>query len=127
MTAVAVDWKAAADKWRALARKWEARAKVNVAAAEELADLRARSAGAVEQAKATARALAFAEMAEPLAAGEIRAAAAGRLTETQTATLLDSLDLTFYIRDDGDVDTAKVRTLIDAIAPPTDPARRRSA
>jgi hypothetical protein len=55
-----------------------------------------------------------------LAAAEVRAAAAGRLTDEQLVTLLDGLNLSAFVGDDGEVDQAKVVKFVDGIAPKTD-------
>lgn len=121
------DWKAEAEKAKALQRKWEDRAKANSGAAKELEELRKASMSDQEKAVADAVALArtqtLAEVGSHLAAAEVRVAAAGRLDDAQLGTLLDSIDLTRFILDDGSVDTDKVKALVDGIAPsqaPTD-------
>jgi hypothetical protein len=115
------DLAAEVDKWRAQARKHEDRAKANAAAAKELEQLRASmmtdQEKAVAEATAAARAETLVEMGGKLAAAEIRAAAAGRLDDTQLATLIDGIDPARFVTDTGEVDTDRVRTFVDGIAP----------
>lgn len=118
------DWKAEAEKWTALARKHEERAKANSKAAKDLEELRQQSMTdqekAVEQAKAEARAAAFTEVGGKLAAAEVRAAAAGRLSAEQVDTLLDGLNVSRFLTEDGDVDGERVAAFVDGIAPKQD-------
>jgi len=72
---------------------------------------------AVEKAKAEGRTEATQAMGEKLVAAEIRAVAAGRLTNEQLVTLLDRLNLASFVNDDGEVDEAKVVKFVDGIAP----------
>lgn len=75
---------------------------------------------AVAVAKTEGRAEAMQALGSKLAAAEIRAAAAGRLNDEQLVTLLDGLNLTAFVNDDGEVDQAKVVKFVDGIAPKTD-------
>lgn len=72
---------------------------------------------AIDEAKATARADALAEVGSKIAAAEFKAAAAGRLDDAQMTTLLSGLDLKAFLDDSGDVDPAKVKTFVDTVAP----------
>lgn len=115
------------DKWKSQARKHEDRAKANAAAAKELEQVRAESMTeqerAVAEASAKARAETLAEVGGRLAASEVRVAAAGRLDDEQLAVILDSVDLTKFLMEDGQVDTDRVRAFVDGITPkPTDNA-----
>lgn len=115
------DWKAEAEKIKAEARKWEDRAKANSTAAKELEQLRQSAMTdqekAVAEAKATGRLEALVEAAGKVASAEIKAAAAGRLTDDQVSTLLEGLNLAAFVGEDGEVDAAKVKTFVDGIAP----------
>lgn len=115
------DWKADAEKWKELARKHEERAKANAGAVKELEDLKKASMTetekAVSEAKAAGMSEGLAKGQARLVAAEVRAAAAGRLPAEQLKELVDGLDLAKFVGDDGDVDEAKVKKLIDAVAP----------
>lgn len=115
------DWKAEAEKFKALARKHEDRAKSNAQALKELDQFKQASMSdlekAVAQAKADVRTETLREVGGRLAAAEIRAVAAGRLTDEQLEGLLEGLNLAAFLDDEGDVDAAKVAKFVDRIAP----------
>lgn len=117
-----VDHEAEAAKWRSLARKHEERAKANAKAQKELDDLKAASATeqdrAVLAAKAEGRSEALSSVGTKLVDAELRAAAAGRLDDKQRDALIEGLDRSRFLNDDGDVDTDKVKALIEGIAGP---------
>ena len=121
VTDMETDWKAEAEKFKTLARKHEDRAKANATAAKELEQVKAASM--TEQEKAVAEAVAAArlstliEVGGRLAAAEVRVAAAGRLDDQQLNTILDTVDLSKFLDEDGDVDTAKVAAFVEGIAP----------
>jgi hypothetical protein len=48
---------------------------------------------------------------------EIAAAASGRLDQTALAQVLEPLDLTKFLTSDGKVDTEKVKTYVNGVAP----------
>lgn len=120
-TGDSTDWKAEAEKFKAIARKHEDRAKTNAQAIKELDQLKAASMSdlekAVAEAKAAARTETLREVGGALAAAEIRAKAAGRLTDEQVANLIEGLNLAAFIDDEGQVDPAKVAKFVDGIAP----------
>lgn len=127
-TEQAVDHEAEAKKWQALARKHEERAKANATAARELEELRKASMSeqekAVEQAKTEARTAVLREVGARIVDAEFRAAAAGRLDPERVDALLDGLDRSRFITDDGEVDRDKVAEFVGRIAPePAAPAR----
>jgi hypothetical protein len=111
-------------KWKAAARKHEDRAKANAKAASEIEQLRQQSMTeqdrAVAQAQAETRATVLRELGTKVATAEIRAAATGRLNGDQLSVLIDGLNLAAFVDDDGEVDTDKVRSFIDGIAPAVD-------
>lgn len=80
---------------------------------------------AIAEARAEARAEALAEAGSNIAAAEFKAAAAGRLEDDQLTTLLDGLDLKAFLTD-GQVDTAKIASFMDGIAPPQGERRMTS-
>lgn len=109
-------------------KKWERRAKANKDAADELARIKREQLPdhekAIEDAKAEARNAALAEVADRLVMAEFRAQLAGRLGDDQRDTLLESIDLTRYLDEDGEVDTDKVTSFIDSFVPEPDPNDR---
>ena len=120
------DWAAEAEKWKALARKHEQAAKSNSTAAAELEKLRTASLSeqekAVAEAESRGRQAAVAEVAEKLAAAEIRAALTGVVPDP--AAIVEDLNLGRYVQD-GEVNTEAVEALkakFAALAPaPTQP------
>jgi hypothetical protein len=74
---------------------------------------------AVEAARAEARTAALREVGGRLVDAELRAAAAGRPIEVDA--LLEAVDRSRFITDDGDVDRKALAAWVDRIAPaPTD-------
>lgn len=114
------DWKAVADKATAEARKWEDRAKKNRDAATALEAERRKGMTEAEQALATARAEARAEVTRTLGgrlvAAEVRAALAGR-GDIDAAALLEGIDAARFLTEDGDVDGAAVAKWVARVAP----------
>lgn len=122
--ATTVDHAAEAEKWKNLSRKHEERAKANSTAAKELEELRAKSMSdqekAVDEARKAGKAEGLAATGARLVKAEIRAAAAGRLSDDQLKTLVDNLNPAAFLTEDGDVDEEKVSTFVKGIAPQTD-------
>lgn len=79
---------------------------------------------AIEDAKTEAQQNAAREYA-PKAARTAFEFALSHLTEADRAELIDTLDLTKVITDSGDVDTAKVRSIVEKIAPAGKGGERR--
>lgn len=104
----------------AKARKWEERAKANSKAADELDRLRRESMTEVEravtEAKTQARAEALREVGTRLVDAEVRAATVGRGIDVKA--LLDGLDRSRFLDDDGQPDTDRIAKWVDKIAPP---------
>ena len=117
-TAQDVDWKAEAEQWKAMARKHEDRAKQNGAAARELEKLREASLSEAEKAVAEAekrgRTGALAEVAERLAAAEIKAALTGVVGDP--AAIVADLNLAKFVTASGDIDAKAVTALKDRYA-----------
>lgn len=115
------DWRTEAEKWKELARKHEERAKANAAASKELETLREKSMSEQEKAVAQAKRDGYAEGlaagSSKVAAAELRAAAAGRMTEAQVEALLEATNLAAFLGEDGEVDRTKVTKFVDGIAP----------
>ena len=72
---------------------------------------------AIRAATEEGRKAGVAESAPRLVAAEFRAAAVGRFTPEQLAELTEDLDLSKYLTDSGEVDTARITKKIDALAP----------
>lgn len=101
------------EKWKALSRKHEAQSKANADAAKELAALKAANQTDAEKAIAEAeqrgRSAATAEVAQKLAAAEVRAALTGVVPDP--SAVVEDLNLTKYVTDTGDVDQDAVKAL----------------
>lgn len=114
-----VDWKAEAEKYQALMRKQEERAKANAAAAKELEKLRREAMTdqekAVAEARDQARAEVLAQVGARLVDAEVRAAAAGRQVDTDA--LLEGLDRSRFLTDEGEPDREAIQAWVDRIAP----------
>lgn len=107
------------NKWKAQARKHEERAKANAAAAKELDEVRKAAMSdtekAVEIARQQARAEVVAEFGGKLVHHAIRAAVAGRGVDADA--LLEGLDPTRFLNDDGEADMEAITSWVDRIAP----------
>lgn len=116
------DWKAELEKWKAQARKHEQRAKENATAAKQLEELRRQTMSEQERAVAEAQdqgyKRALLELGSQLVDAEIRAASAGRLDDKALNVLLQGLNRSVFLGEDGQVDQKSVREFVDGIAPP---------
>lgn len=114
-----VDWQAEAEKYKALSRKHEERAKANAAAAKERDELRQAAMSdqekAVEIAKAQARAEVLAEVGSEFVDMAVRSAVADRGIDADA--LLDGLDRSRFITEDGKADREAIDAWVDRIAP----------
>jgi hypothetical protein len=119
------------EKWKAMSRKNEEKAKANAAAAKELEALKLSQMSdldkAVVEATAKGRAEAMQQVSEKLVAAEVKAAASGRIEADALALLIEGMNLSAFVTDEGEVDAAKVAKYVDGIAPaktesPTAPA-----
>lgn len=114
-----IDQSAEVEKWKKMARKHEDQAKANKNAAAELERLKLESLDetgkAVEAAKAEGRTAALAEVGGKLVAAEFKVAASGRQLDVDT--LLEGLDRTKFLTDEGDPDTDAIAAWVDRIAP----------
>ncbi|WP_327725732.1 hypothetical protein [Streptomyces europaeiscabiei] len=113
------DWKAEAEKWKAQSRKHEQRAKENAAAAKERDRLRRE--GMPEQERkieeAVAKALAESNAANgaKLARQAFLAAAKGVIPNA--GDVADDVNLSRYVKDDGEVDEDGLAELVKRLAP----------
>jgi hypothetical protein len=112
------------EKWKNLARKHEDRAKANAGALKELEEFKRQQMSdaerIVDEARASARAEALAEVGGELVKASLTAALAGRLTDEQIAVLVEGVNAASFLTDDGKVDADKVTTWVDGIAPKPD-------
>lgn len=112
------------DHWKEIARKQEQRAKENAQKAKDYDALVASTATEAEKAVKAAKDEGKAEGirlgATKVAQAEIRAAAAGRPVDVDA--LLEGVDATRFVGDDGEVDRAAIKAWIDKVAPAGDPA-----
>lgn len=103
----------------AKARKWEDRAKANGAAAKELEELRLKSMNETEKAVASAksegRKEALVAMGARLVDAEVKAAAAGR--NVNVDVLLEGLDRSRFLGDDGEPDAKAIKAWVEKLAP----------
>ncbi|MCW2901907.1 MAG: hypothetical protein JWO67_4172 [Streptosporangiaceae bacterium] len=119
--------------WKHQARKHEDRVKAyGGLTPEQAAELREKASRAdaleydllsdkdkaVAEAAQNARWAAEAEFTPRLVNAEFRIASAGRIEAERLATILEPLDLSKFLTDSGEVDTAKVAAFVDGIAPP---------
>ena len=115
-TTDATDWKAEAAKWKELSRKNESDARKAQGELKKLA-----TASMTEQEKAVAEAAArghdeaLAKVASRLVDAEVRAAAAGRGIDADA--LLEGLDRSRFLGEDGEPDREAVEVFLDRLAP----------
>lgn len=106
-------------KWKALSQKHEERAKSNAAAAKELESFKQQTMTDTEKAVQAARLEGRTEgvrtASEKIARAEIRAAAAGR--NVNVDALLEGIDPTRFLDDEGEPDTKAIAAWMDKIAP----------
>lgn len=123
-TGETTDWKAEAEKWQALSRKHEDRAKANSTAAKELEQVRQAAMTDTEKAvaiaKAEGRKEALSAMGARLVDAEVKAAVTGR--NVNVDALLDGLDRSRFLTDDGEPDTKAIAAWVDKLAPRADTA-----
>lgn len=113
------DLQAEVEKWKALSRKHEDKAKANAKAQQELDRLRQESMSeqerAVEAARQQARSETLAELGQARVGDAFRVAAAGRSLDIDT--LLEGVNLSNFLDEDGNPDTVKVGDWVERIAP----------
>ncbi|MEU3289902.1 hypothetical protein [Streptomyces longwoodensis] len=114
-----VDWKAEAEKWKAQSRKHEARAKENAAAAKERDRLRREGLPEqerkIEEAVAKALAEERAKNGVKLARQAFLAAAKGSIENA--SDVAEDVNLSRYVKDDGEVDEDGLAELVRRLAP----------
>lgn len=109
-----VDWEAKYRETLSHSREWEKRAKDNKDAADELAKVKAAAMTEQEKAVAAAhaegRTAALAETGKRLAAAELRAALGADAAKT-LAPVLEAIDVSRFVGDDGEPDTKAIEAL----------------
>lgn len=112
-------------KWKELARKNEQQAKANL---KELDQLKAKSMTdqerAVEAAKIEGRGEALREVGGKLAEAAIRVAAASRSVDVDA--LLEGVDASKFLDENGDPNTKAITAWVDRVAPPVDDSAKPS-
>lgn len=122
------------DYWKHQARKHEDTAKSRA----DYGDLKAKAAEAdklrkeresehekaVREAAEKAAAEARAAMIPQVVSARFAAAAAGRIDPDRLATLIDDIDMTRYLKEDGAVDVEKVAAKVNAWAPPKEEPKK---
>jgi len=107
--------------WKAEARKWEQRAKDNQKAARELeAQQRAsmtEAERAVAEAEARGRTSAITDFGKRLARTSFDAAAARRNPDVDTTAVLEFVDLTRFVGDDGEPDSKAIAAAVERLVP----------
>lgn len=120
------DWEAEAkrlqgevEKHQTLSRKHEARAKANADAAKKLTEVERSSMSDIEKARAEAAdqatSAAMARIGGRLVAAEVKAAAAGRPVDVEA--LLEGVDVTKFLDEDGEPKVKDIVAWLDRIAP----------
>lgn len=116
------DVNAEVEKWKAQARKHEERAKANAKAAQELEQLRQQTMTeterAIAQARLESRTEVLREIGAERVADAVRVASAGRNVDVEA--LLEGLDTSRFVSDDGTPDREAIAAWIDRIAPQAD-------
>ncbi|MEW1867037.1 hypothetical protein AB0420_02365 [Streptomyces caelestis] len=113
------DWKAEAEKWKAQSRKHEERAKANAAAAKERDRLRREGMPEQERKIEEAVAKALAEERSKNGAKLARQAflAAAKGTIPNASDVADDVNLSRYVKDDGEIDEEGLAELVKRLAP----------
>lgn len=111
--------KAEVEKHQTLSRKHEARAKANADAAKKLTEVERSSMSDIEKARAEAAdqatSAAMARIGGRLVAAEVKAAAAGRPVDVEA--LLEGVDVTKFLDEDGEPKVKDITAWLDRIAP----------
>lgn len=107
--------------WKAEARKWETRAKENRTAAQELEKRQRESMSEAEKAVAEAesrgRTSAITDFGQRLARSDFIAAAARRNPSWNAADVLDDINLSRYVGEDGEPDSKAIEKAVARLVP----------
>lgn len=110
------------EKWKTLSKQNEARAKANADAAKRLQELERQNMSemeaAIDKARTETRAEVSSQFGSKLATEALRAAAAGRVADVDA--LLEGIDASKFLGEDGDPDRDAITAWVDRIAPKAD-------
>lgn len=117
-----IDWKAKAREWEKRAKANQAEAKKNADAAKRIADIEEAQKTAEQKAQDAAKAADQRAQAanQRVARAEVKAALTGIVDDPES--IIEDLNLSRYLTDDGDVDedaVAALRTKYEALRPPS--------
>lgn len=117
-----IDWKAKAREWEKRAKANQAEAKKNADAAKRIAEIEEAQKTAEQKAQDAAKAAeARAQAAnQRVAKAEVKAALTGIVDDPES--IIEDLNLSRYLTDDGDVDddaVAALKTKYEALRPPS--------
>lgn len=126
---VGTDWKAEHDRLQADVKRNEERHRKNASAAKDLETLRQSTMTELEKAVTAARnegrTEAQKESSGRLVAAEVRVALAGRPIDA--AALLEGIDATRFLTDNGDIDSKAINAWVERIAPLPEPTPNPNA
>lgn len=124
-------------KWKEMSRKNEAKARENAEAAKKLATIEEQSKTETErlveaarrEGEQAGRKAVSAEVGGKLARAEFLAAAAKRNASHDATTILDDLNLTRYVGEDGEPNTKEIAAAVERLipAPAADPRPKGDA
>lgn len=121
------DWKAEAEKWKSLARKHETAFK---GTSKELEAFKAQSMTdqekAIEEAKKNGANEAKQLYGSKLVVSELKVGLNGRISDESFNSLVDGLNVSKFLTDDGDVDSDAVAAFVKALAPAEDKSTKKS-
>lgn len=125
-TGDATDHKAEAEKWKALARKHEADFKKTARELDgfkqaSMSDQEKAVAAAVDAARNEARTETLRTVGSRLVDAEVKAAAAGRAVDVEA--LLEGLDRSRFLDDEGEPNVKAITAWVDRIAPAPQPGQ----
>ena len=116
-----VDHAAEAEKWKALAQKHEQRAKANATAATELEKFKQQSMTDAERAVAEAEKRGAQQAAQQwshrLVKSDFIAAASKRNPEFDASAVLDDLNLSRFVGEDGEPDAKAIAAAVERLVP----------
>lgn len=125
MKAALVKATAEAEQWKTLAQRHEKRARGNADAAAELARIQRENQSEQDRIVADAQNAVRAELRQQFGAqlvrAEMRAASAGRLDTDRLDRLLERIDVTSFMEEDGTLKTADIASFVETVAPPPPP------
>lgn len=117
--------KAEKDKWQNLSRETEKKFKD---IGKELESFKKKNMDESEmlfhETSQKARSEAISQFGGKLVKAEFKAAAAGRMSETQLNSLLDNVNVSKFMNDDGDIDEKAISDFVDSIVPKVEDVKK---